>query len=104
MTQLIQKDLLVTTRITKTVSSFMYEKDFNTDNTARMVEIRFAGFLAIHNLHLAAADHFIDLTGTSFPDSKKPQTFKVTNEQCKPRSLILFQMRVRILLQSISKD
>ena len=42
---------------------------------ARLEEIGFAGFLAKHNLHLAAANHFIHLTCTSFPDSKIAQAF-----------------------------
>ena len=42
----------------------MYEKDFNTDNMACFAEIRFGGFYAKHDLHLAAVNRFIHFIST----------------------------------------
>ena len=42
-------------------STFMNKKDFNSDEMAPLAEIRLAGFLAKHNLHVAAAVYFIPL-------------------------------------------
>ena len=41
----------------------------------RLAEIRLAGFLARHNLHLAAADRFIHSICSSFANSDTEQAF-----------------------------
>ena len=68
----------------KPVSTFTYKKDYNTDNMARLREIRFARFLSKHNLYLAAANHFSHLICNPFPNSKIAQAF--SNAQTKQTS------------------
>ena len=57
----------------------MYKKDYNTDNMARLEEIRFAGFHAEHNLYLV--NHSIYLSCTPFLDSKIVQVFNHTRKK-----------------------
>ena len=61
---------LAATQITKSVSTFMSIKDFNTEKMVPLAEIKFAEFFAKHNLHLAAADFFSHLICIPFPNSK----------------------------------
>ena len=53
-------------------------KNFSTDILTRKVEIKFIGFLAEHNLPIAAADHLSALFKGCFPDSKITQSYSCT--------------------------
>lgn len=57
------------------LTSTFVQKDSEADVMARKAELRFTGFLAEHNLPLAAADHLGALIRCSFPDSKIAQSY-----------------------------
>lgn len=60
---------------TKPLTSMFVQKDSDADILVRKAELRFTGFLAEHNLPLAAADHLGGLIRSSFPDSKIAQSY-----------------------------
>jgi hypothetical protein len=59
----------------KSLDSLFVKKDSETDRNVRKAELKFTGFLAEHNLPLAAADHLGSLIRTCFPDSKIAQSY-----------------------------
>ena len=59
-------------------SLFSCTKNFSTDILTRKAEIKFIGFLAEHNLPIAAADHLSALVKECFPDSKITQSNSCT--------------------------
>jgi len=60
---------------TKPLTTMFVAKNSESDLLARKAELRFTGFLAEHNLPLAAADHLGSLIRCSFPDSKIAQNY-----------------------------
>lgn len=56
----------------RNLSSFLIKEDHLTsvDKLAHVAEIKFAGFLAEHNISFKAMDHLQDVIKQSFPDSK----------------------------------
>ena len=57
-------------RTQPSIGSFTYTKNSSTDIRTRKAEIKLTGFLAEHNLSIAAADHLSSLIKECFPDSK----------------------------------
>lgn len=59
----------------KPLNSLFVVKNSETDRLVRKAELKFTGFLAEHNLPLAAADHLGSLIRGCFPDSKIAQSY-----------------------------
>ena len=64
------------------IGTFGCKKNSSTDILTRKAEIKFTGFLAEHNLPIAAANHLSSLVKECFPDSKigsKTKAFCILN-------------------------
>ena len=57
------------------IGSFTYTKNSSTDILTRKAEIKSTGFLAEHNLPIAAADYLSSLIKECFPDSKIDRSY-----------------------------
>ena len=57
-------------RTQPSIGSFTYTKNSSTEIRTRKAEIKLTGFLAEHNLPIAAADHLSSLITECFPHSK----------------------------------
>ena len=59
----------------KPISSFFMKNNGAEELSVRRAELKFTGFLAEHNLPIAAADHLGHLIRNCFPDSKIAQNY-----------------------------
>ena len=62
-------------RTQSSIESFTYRKNSSMDIITRKAEIKLTGFLAEHNLPIAAADHLSSLIKECFPDSKIARSY-----------------------------
>ena len=69
-------DKLPSIRSQQPIQKIFVKKNSETNRLVSLAEVRFARFLAEHNLPFAAADHLKSLIRVSFPDSKSAQASK----------------------------
>lgn len=83
------------------ITTVFVKQDSEADILARKAEVKFTGFLAEHNLPLAAADHLGSLIRNSFPDSKIAQAYSCARTKT---SCILNDAIAPDLLKSLVAD